>query len=129
MPTNPIKLQDVLDSVDELWSPQIVAQFNNYDVRVAKFLGEYIWHTHDNTDETFLVLDGELIIELQEAGEHRRVTLPKGSMFVVPRGVPHKPVAPGGASIMMIEPTGTVNVGDSHEEIPAHIEVTTGHHG
>lgn len=128
MTTDPISLQNALSSFDELWSPQIVAQINDYDVRVAKIKGEFIWHRHADTDEFFLVLDGDIHIALRaRAGEERMVHLQKGSIFVVPKGTEHRPSAPDGASILLLEPTGTVNVGDRHDEIPEHITATAGH--
>jgi mannose-6-phosphate isomerase-like protein (cupin superfamily) len=123
MTTEPVSLADALASFDELWSPRIVAGVNDYDVRIAKVHGEHVWHTHDNTDEFFLVLNGTLTIELRD----RSVTLPKGSIFVVPRGTEHKPVSDSGASILMFEPTGTLTVGDRHDEVPDHVDATTGH--
>lgn len=121
------ELRRVLDTFSDLWSPRIVTQFNDYDVRVAKFHGEYIWHSHADTDEFFLVVDGELTIWLRDDATERSVTLPTGAVFVVPRGVEHKPVALAPASILMIEPTGTTTVGDHHEDLRADIDVTTGH--
>ncbi|MFC1415634.1 cupin domain-containing protein [Streptacidiphilus cavernicola] len=133
MTQRPIVLAEALASFDALWSPRIVTRVNDYDVRVAKVDGEHVWHAHDDTDEFFLVLDGELHIALREpaaepepAGE-RTVVLPRGAVFTVPRGVWHRPSAPGGASIMMFEPTGTPTVGDRHDEVPAHVDATTGH--
>jgi mannose-6-phosphate isomerase-like protein (cupin superfamily) len=123
----PVSLTQALDSFDDLWSPRIVTAVNDYDVRVAKVEGEHLWHVHDHTDEFFLVLDGELAISLREAGGERTVVLPKGSVFTVPRGTEHKPVAPAGASLLLFEPTGTLTVGDRHEEIPDHVDATTGH--
>ncbi len=123
MDNEPISLSAALNSFDTLWSPRIVTQVNDYDVRVAKVQGEHLWHTHDDTDEFFLVLDGELQIMLRD----RTVLLRKGDVFTVPRGTEHKPVSPGGAHILMIEPTGTPTVGDRHEEIPAQVDATTGH--
>ncbi|MEV0659949.1 cupin domain-containing protein [Actinomadura luteofluorescens] len=122
----PIDLQSALASFTDLWSPRIVSRVNDYDVRVAKVAGDHLWHAHDDTDEFFLVLDGELTIALREDGSERAVTLPKGAVFVVPRGVEHKPSAPGGASILMFEPTGTLSVGDRHEDVPHHVDATTG---
>ncbi|MFI0354288.1 cupin domain-containing protein [Actinomadura sp. 9N407] len=88
-------------------------------------------NVHADTDEFFLVLDGELAIALRDGGDdsgaERSVTLPKGTVFVVPRGIEHKPSSPGGASILMFEPTGTLTVGDHHEAVPSHIDSTTGH--
>jgi mannose-6-phosphate isomerase-like protein (cupin superfamily) len=124
----PIELPDALASFTDLWSPRIVTRVNDYDVRIAKVEGEHVWHAHDDTDEFFLVLDGELTIALRDTGDgERTVTLPRGAVFVVPRGVEHKPSAPGGASILMFEPTGTLSVGDRHEDVPAHIAATAGH--
>jgi mannose-6-phosphate isomerase-like protein (cupin superfamily) len=123
MSTEPISLTDALASFDALWSPRIVTGVNDYDVRIAKVAGEHVWHTHDTTDEFFLVLDGELSIELRD----RTVVLPRGSVFVVPRGTEHKPSSAAGASILMFEPTGTLTVGDRHDELPAHVDATTGH--
>ena len=124
---NPIALDDAFASFDVLWSPRIVARVNDYDVRIAKVEGEHVWHVHDHTDEFFLVLHGELQIVLREESGERTVVLPRGAVFTVPRGTYHKPVSPGGASILMFEPSGTLTVGDRHDEVPGHVEATTGH--
>jgi mannose-6-phosphate isomerase-like protein (cupin superfamily) len=123
----PIDLQTALAGFDDLWSPRIVTRINDYDVRIAKVAGEHVWHAHDDTDEFFLVLDGELRISLREGGAERVVTLPTGSVYVVPRGVEHRPSSSDGASILMFEPTGTSSVGDRHDEVPDHVDATTGH--
>jgi len=123
MSTEPISLTAALASFDVLWSPRIVTRVNDYDVRIAKVHGEHLWHTHDDTDEFFLVLDGELHIDLRD----RAVVLNKGDVFTVPRGTEHKPSSPGGAQILMFEPNGTSTVGDRHEEIPEQVDATTGH--
>jgi mannose-6-phosphate isomerase-like protein (cupin superfamily) len=127
MTDEPIDLTAALASFEQLWSPRIVTSVNDYDVRIAKVAGEHVWHTHDNTDEFFLVLSGELSIALRDGGAERSVTLPQGSVFVVPRGVEHKPTAAVAASILMFEPTGTSTVGDRHDEVPDHVDATTGH--
>ncbi|MEU6803583.1 cupin domain-containing protein [Streptomyces neyagawaensis] len=127
MSNQPISLPQALASFDALWSPRIVTRVNDYDVRVAKVEGEHIWHVHDDTDEFFLVLDGELHISLREPEGERTVRLAQGAVFTVPAGTEHKPSAPTGAAILMFEPTGTPTVGDRHEEIPAHVDATTGH--
>nr|WP_206442134.1 cupin domain-containing protein [Streptomyces boncukensis] len=124
-----------MDAFEALWSPRVVTRVNDYDVRIAKVEGEHVWHVHAHTDEFFLVLDGELHIALRdgeagedgEAGAERSVTLPRGAVFTVPRGTEHKPYAPHGAAILMFEPTGTLTVGDRHDEIPGHVDATTGH--
>jgi mannose-6-phosphate isomerase-like protein (cupin superfamily) len=123
----PIDLSAALASFDALWSPRIVTRVNDYDVRVAKVAGEHVWHIHEHTDEFFLVLDGELRISLREDGTERVVVLPRGAVYVVPRGAEHRPSSPDGASILMFEPTGTSTVGDRHDPVPAHVDATTGH--
>ncbi|MEU9124770.1 cupin domain-containing protein [Streptomyces sp. NPDC048506] len=127
MSNQPIPLRKALASFDALWSPRIVTRVNDYDVRIANVRGEHIWHAHDDTDEFFLVLDGELHISLREPEGERTVVLPQGTVFTVPRGTEHKPSAPFGAAILMFEPTGTPTVGDRHDEIPDHVDATTGH--
>lgn len=127
MTNEPIALGQALATFDALWSPRVVTRVNDYDVRVAKVAGEHIWHAHDDTDEFFLVLEGELHLSLREPGGERTVRLPRGSVFTVPRGTEHRPSAPGGAAILMFEPTGTPTVGDRHDDIPGHVDVTTGH--
>ncbi|MFJ5270704.1 cupin domain-containing protein [Streptomyces sp. NPDC088358] len=127
MANEPVSLPAALASFSDLWSPRIVTAVNDYDVRVAKVEGEHLWHTHDHTDEFFLVLEGELTIALREPAGERAVVLPKGSVFTVPRGTEHKPSTPTGAAILLFEPTGTLTVGDHHDEIPDHVDATTGH--
>ena len=125
--TQPIDLAAALASFTEAWSPRIVTTVNDYDIRLARFAGEHVWHVHLDTDEFFLVLDGRFDIEVREAdGSERTVVLQRGDVFVVPKGTPHKPSSPGG-SILMFEPSGTSTTGDRHEgEIPAHVHSTTG---
>lgn len=126
MSKQPIDLNTALAGFDEIWSPRIVAHVNDYDVRLAKVAGEHVWHVHENTDEFFLVLDGTLDIGLREDAGERVVTLPRGSVFVVPRGTYHKPSSVDGASLLLFEPTGTLSVGDEHDEVPDHVTVTVG---
>lgn len=128
--TGPILLGDALGSFDALWSPRILTRVNDYDVRVAKVLGEHVWHVHENTDEFFLVVEGVLDIALRdrEAPEDERtVTLRRGAVFVVPRGTWHRPRSADGASLMLFEPSGTSTVGDAHDPVPDHVDATTGH--
>ncbi|PPK67072.1 cupin domain-containing protein [Actinokineospora auranticolor] len=125
--TQPIDLSAALASFERIWSPRVVATVNDYDVRVAKTKGEHVWHVHNDTDEFFLVLDGQLRIALREEAGEREVVLDRGSLFVVPRGVFHKPSSPAGASVLVVEPSGTLSVGDEHDEVPDHVDVTVGH--
>jgi mannose-6-phosphate isomerase-like protein (cupin superfamily) len=123
----PVNLTAALRSFDEIYSPRIITRMNDYDVRIAHARGEHIWHVHADTDEFFLVLDGQFDIALRDAGgtEHT-VSLHQGDVFVVPKGTEHKPSSPGG-SILMFEPSQTLSTGDWHEgEIPAHVTSTTG---
>jgi mannose-6-phosphate isomerase-like protein (cupin superfamily) len=127
MTTEPIALADALGSFSDQWSPRIVTSVNDYDVRVAKVHGEHLWHVHDATDEFFLVIDGELHIALREDSAERTVVLPRGTIFTVPRGVEHRPSAPVPTQILVFEPTGTLTVGDRHDPVPGHVDVTAGH--
>jgi mannose-6-phosphate isomerase-like protein (cupin superfamily) len=127
MTSEPISLDDVFATFTDQWSPRIVTNVNDYDVRVARVHGEHVWHVHDDTDEFFLVLDGELQIGLREAQGERTVTLRSGQVFTVPRGTEHKPRATAPTRILLLEPSGTSTVGDRHETVPDHVDVTTGH--
>jgi mannose-6-phosphate isomerase-like protein (cupin superfamily) len=124
---HPVNLTTALSSFDEIYSPRIVARMNDYDVRIAHARGEHVWHVHADTDEFFLVLDGQFDIALRDAdGAERTVSLRQGDVFVVPKGTEHKPSSPGG-SILMFEPAGTLSTGDRHEgDIPDHVHSTTG---
>lgn len=126
---NPVNLSEALASFQDVYSPRIVARINDYDVRVAKTRGDHVWHVHDDTDEFFLVLDGQVDIALRDdTGAQWLVELHQGDTFVVPRGTYHRPSSPG-ASILMFEPTGTSSTGNRHDgPIPAHVDSTTGHH-
>src|SRR5258708_32267022 len=98
MDANPVNLTTALASFDEIYSPRIVARMNDYDVRIAHALGEHVWHTHDDTDEFFLVLDGRFDIALRAPdGTGYTVSLGQGDTFVVPKGTEHKPSSAVGA--------------------------------
>jgi mannose-6-phosphate isomerase-like protein (cupin superfamily) len=103
----PINIRKKLATFSERWAPRIIARMNDYHVKLAKVEGEFIWHAHPETDEVFLVLGGEMTIHLRDGA----VTLRAGEMFVVPRGVEHKPVAERECQILLIEPAGTINTG------------------
>ena len=104
----PIDLTEKLDSFTEHWQPRVVAGFNGNDVMIVKAKGEFVWHKHDDTDDFFLVLKGSVTIRLR-AGD---VTLGPGQLFVVPKGVEHRPVAAEEVHVLLIEPRGTPNTGD-----------------
>jgi len=105
---NPINLDAKLATFSEHWQPRVVTQYNGNDVMVVKVKGEFTWHRHDDTDDFFLVLKGHLRIELRD----RNVELGPGELFVVPKGVEHRPVAAEEVHLLLIEPTGTPNTGD-----------------
>jgi mannose-6-phosphate isomerase-like protein (cupin superfamily) len=104
----PVNLAEKLASFDERWEPRIVAGYNGNDVMVVKVDGAFVWHAHPETDDFFLVLKGVVDIEMRD----RTVTLAPGELFVVPRGVEHRPVARDEAHLLLIEPAGTPNTGD-----------------
>ena len=109
MPTK-VNLVEMLASFSDHWAPRIVARYNDHEVRLVKVEGEFIWHQHDDTDELFLVLDGELDMEFRD----RIVTLIAGEMIVVPRGTEHRPAArKGEARLLLIDPRDMPNTGDA----------------
>lgn len=124
----PVNLSQALASFSEIYSPRIVGRVNDYEVRIAHVRGDHVWHVHTDTDEFFLVLDGEFGVSLRDGDGERTVSLRAGDIFVVPKGTEHRPSSPGGGSILMFEPSGTLSTGDRNEgAIPAHVDSTTGH--
>src|SRR5947209_3571977 len=99
-----INLRDKLAKFADHWAPKVIAQMNDYQFRPVKIQGEFVWHRHTDTDEVFIVLDGEMTIELR----HGAVHLKAGEMFVVPKGVAHRPSAATECKIMLVEPRGVV---------------------
>ncbi len=114
----PVNFREKLALFTEHWSPKVVARMNDYHFKVVKFQGEFVWHNHADTDETFLVLDGEMTIHLRD-GE---VKLGPGEMYVVPKGVDHKPYAERECHALLIEPAGVVNTGDAGGELTAPVD-------
>lgn len=110
-----INLQEKLSKFSEHWSPKIIAQMNNYHFKLAKVQGEFVWHDHPETDEVFIIVEGHLDILFRDG----KVSLNEGEMFVVPKGVEHKPVAENECHILLIEPAGTVNTGDVNDDLTA----------
>ncbi|HET7126562.1 MAG TPA: cupin domain-containing protein [Lysobacter sp.] len=104
-----INLRDKLALFSEHWSPRVVAEMNDYQFKLAKLQGEFVWHAHADTDEVFIVLEGELTLQFR-GGE---VALAAGEMYVVPKGVEHRPVAAHECCVMLVEPRGVVNTGDA----------------
>jgi mannose-6-phosphate isomerase-like protein (cupin superfamily) len=110
-----INLREKLTKFSDHWSPRVIAQMNDYQYKLVKIQGEFVWHSHAETDEVFIVLEGEMTIELRDG----RVDLKAGEMFVVSKGVEHKPVAETECKIMLVEPAGTINTGDAGGEMTA----------
>lgn len=117
-----INADDIAANLDELWAPRLVAQVNDTSVKLAKVRGEFVWHTHPDSDELFLVRSGSLTIRTDDED----IQLGPGDVYVVPRGERHCPVSETGAEVVLIERTGTLSTGDFAGEIPAHITSTTG---
>lgn len=111
-----INLADKFGKFSEQWSPRVVAEMNDYQFKLSKLQGEFIWHSHPETDEVFLVVDGSMTIEFRDG----RVVLKAGEMFVVPRGVEHKPVADEECWILLFEPASTLNTGNVENEFTLH---------
>jgi mannose-6-phosphate isomerase-like protein (cupin superfamily) len=111
----PINLQAKLAKFSDHWAPKIIAQMNDYHFKLVKFKGDFVWHKHRDTDEVFIVIDGEMSIAFKDG----HVTLKKGEMFVVPKELEHKPFAEKECKIMLVEPAGTMNTGDSAGDMTA----------
>jgi mannose-6-phosphate isomerase-like protein (cupin superfamily) len=112
-----IHLAEKLATFSEHWQPRTVGEFNGHDLMVVKIKGEFVWHTHDDSDDFFLVLKGRVTIQLRDGN----VVLGPGEMFVVPRGVEHCPIAEEEAHVLLIEPTGTPNTGDRKTAAPRRV--------
>ena len=115
MDINPIDLNEKFSKFSEHWAPKIIAQMNDYHFKIAKIQGEFVWHRHADTDEVFIVIDGEMSIEFRDGA----VKLKAGEMIVVPRGEAHKPIADRECRVMLVEPAGTVNTGDARGAMTA----------
>ena len=111
----PINFAKKFEQFSEHWSPKIIAELNDYQFKLAKLQGEFVWHVHDDTDEAFILIEGQLTIEFRDGA----VELSKGEMFVIPKGVEHKPVAAEECHLMLVEPRGVINTGEAGGELTA----------
>ena len=114
-----INLKEKLSKFSDHWSPKVIAEMNDYQFKLVKIQGEFVWHNHDDTDETFIVIEGEMKIEF----ENETVELSEGDMFVVPKGIEHKPWAENECKVMIIEPRGVVNTGKTEGDLTASNDV------
>ena len=114
-----INFQQKLGLFSEQWRPKVIAEMNDYQFKVVKLQGDFVWHDHPDTDETFIVVDGTLRIDLRDGA----VTLNAGEMYIVPRGVEHKPYAENEVKLLLIEPRGVVNTGGTGGEKTARNDV------
>ena len=110
-----LDIAEKLSLFTEHWSPKVVARLNDYEIKVVKLQGEFVWHTHEDTDELFFVVHGELTIQLRDGN----VILKPGQLYVVPRGMEHCPIADGEVHALLMEPVGVVNTGDAGGSLTA----------
>ena len=108
-----INFSEKLSEFSDHWSPKVIAEMNNYQFKLVKIEGDFIWHNHADTDETFIVLEGSMFIELED----ETVELNEGEMYVVPRGVNHKPYALEECKVMLVEPRGVLNTGNVNNDL------------
>ena len=110
-----INFHDKFAKFSDQFAPKIIAQMNNYHFKLVKTEGDFVWHSHAETDEAFMIIKGKLTIEFRDGA----VDLEAGEMFVIPKGVEHKPFAEKECHVLLIEPAGTINTGDSGGELTA----------
>ncbi|TVT80888.1 cupin domain-containing protein [Pseudomonas sp. H3(2019)] len=111
-PYQSLNFANKLAQINEHWSPRVIAEMNDYQFKVVKLLGDFIWHDHQDTDETFIVLEGQLRIDFRDG----QVLVSQGEMYVVPKGVEHKPFAEQEVRLLLIEPKGVLNTGSEGGE-------------
>ena len=114
----PISFPEKFDCFTEQWSPKVVAEMNDYQFKLVRIEGDFVWHDHQDTDETFIVLEGTLVIDFQDG----TVELEAGQMLVVPKGVPHRPRASAEAKVLIVEPKGVINTGDVQSDMTAPLD-------
>ena len=114
-----INLKEKLSKFSDHWSPKIIAEMNDYQIKLVKIKGDFVWHNHEDTDEVFIVIEGKMNIEFK----NETVELSEGEMYVVPKGVEHKPYAETECKIMLVEPRGVVNTGNTEDELTASNDV------
>ncbi|MEE8336167.1 MAG: cupin domain-containing protein [Candidatus Neomarinimicrobiota bacterium] len=119
MKYSPVNFEENFLKFNKYWSPRVIAEMNDYQFKLVKAGGEFIWHNHADSDEVFIILDGSLVIEFRD-GE---ISLESGEMFVIPKGLEHKPVAKHECKIMLVEPKGVVNTGTAGGNLTAETDI------
>ena len=114
-----INLNEKFALFNEHWTPKIISELNDYQIKIVKVEGDFVWHDHSNTDEFFLVIEGTLFIEFEE----ETMELTTGELYVVPKGVQHRPYALEECKVMLIEPRGVVNTGEAESDLTASNDV------
>tara|TARA_Y100001968_G_C19432700_1_gene757934 strand:- start:788 stop:1147 length:360 start_codon:yes stop_codon:yes gene_type:complete len=114
-----INLKEKLSMFSEHWSPKVISELNDYQIKLVKIQGDFVWHNHSDTDELFFVIEGKMNIEF----ENETIELNKGEMYVVPKGVEHRPYAENECEIMLIEPRGVINTGENQNDLTASNDV------
>jgi mannose-6-phosphate isomerase-like protein (cupin superfamily) len=114
-----INLADKFGQFTDQWSPKVIAAMNDYQFKLSRLEGEFVWHAHVDTDEVFFLIEGELTLEFRDG----QVDLKAGDLFVVPKGVEHRPIAKAECKVMIVEPRGVVNTGDASAERAAENDV------
>ena len=118
-PMSIVNFADKFSMFSDHWSPKVIAEMNDYQFKVVKIKGEFVWHQHEETDEVFIVIEGRMHIEFKD----RTLTLETGEMYVVPKGVRHKPYAEEECSVLLVEPRGVVNTGEVEGDLTAENDV------
>lgn len=119
MSHSPINFAEKFEKFSDHWAPRVIAELNDYQFKLVKVQGEFVWHQHDHTDEAFIVIEGSAVIEFRDGS----VELAAGEMYVVPKGVEHRPVASSECKMLVIEPSGVVNTGDAGGALTAEPDV------
>ena len=119
MSNSKINLKDKLSKFTDHWSPKVIAQMNNYQFKLVKIKGEFTWHSHEDTDEVFIVIEGSMSMKMKD----ETINLFEGEMYVVPKGVEHKPYAENECKVMIVEPEGIVNTGDAGGDLTVENDV------
>ncbi len=111
-----VNFREKLSKFSEQWTPKVIAEMNDYQFKLVKIEGEFVWHEHPDTDETFIVIEGSMRIDFDDGSS---VDLDEGEMYVVPRGVRHRPCAKAECKVMLVEPKGVVNTGEADSDLTA----------